>query len=536
MRRVSIFSASIVVLLLLSAPGCDRTREADGAAEAVTPAAEATGPASAETERESIHDRIVHIEPELITEIPDVPRLCGRLALTSHRIDVGDAELFVEEEGEGTPLVLINGGPGGTHHTFHPWFGRASEYARVIYYDQRGCGLSDREPGEDGYSVEQAVDDLDALRRGLGIDRWVVLGYSYGGLVAQLYNATYPEHLAGVVLLGASLATGGETGPSRQQMFLSERELKRRQEILREIRELADETGMSSRQQTRLLVYNNFINGDWKRQNYYKPSLERMAQIARYEWDHDDNFNGIVNRSGRGIDLAGAFDDNPVPTLILEGRWDLTWSEGKPGMLAELHPRAELVMFENAGHGIYDEEPDRFFNVLGRFIRELPEVPAEAVAGYAAKLPDWRAAGVADPDQALPGADWGWNSSRRLAARYTRDWLDQIDDARGLLRLGFALYDVENYDEAVLAFRRMERVADDAGERAYRAVALIWQAHMLDLLGRRDDAIATYRRAADMSLDDTWSHSQYGMRYSLSAYARERMTMPFERIENGDPS
>lgn len=91
---------------------------------------------------ESVLDKKVHVEPEIITTIPSVPRWCDRLNLKKQRITVGDAALYVEEEGKGTHLVLINGGPGGTHHYFHPWFSRAKKYARVIYYDQRGCGLS----------------------------------------------------------------------------------------------------------------------------------------------------------------------------------------------------------------------------------------------------------------------------------------------------------------------------------------------------------------------------------------------------------
>ena len=60
-------------------------------------------------------------------------------------------------------MVLLHGGPGGTHHYFHPTFSRAAEFSRVIYYDQRGCGLSDYAPGE-GYTIQQAADDIEALR------------------------------------------------------------------------------------------------------------------------------------------------------------------------------------------------------------------------------------------------------------------------------------------------------------------------------------------------------------------------------------
>jgi hypothetical protein len=121
---------------------------------------------------ETILDKKEHIEPTLILEVPSAPRWCGRLDLKLHRVSVGDGEctLYVEEEGRGTPLILINGGPGGTHHYFHPWFSRARKWARVIYYDQRGTGLSDFVPGK-GYSVEQAGPECRQVG-GPGILLW----------------------------------------------------------------------------------------------------------------------------------------------------------------------------------------------------------------------------------------------------------------------------------------------------------------------------------------------------------------------------
>ena len=87
-----------------------------------------------------------------------------------------------------------------------------------------------------------------------------------------------------------------------------------------------------------------------------------MAQIALYEWDHDENFNGRMNSSMARIDLTGAFEKNPVPTLILEGLWDLTWNEKKKEIFKKNHPHAQVVVFESSAHGIYDEEPDEFFS------------------------------------------------------------------------------------------------------------------------------------------------------------------------------
>jgi proline iminopeptidase len=485
--------------------------------------------------RESILDRVVYIESEIITVIPAVDRWCDRLKLKKHRINVGDAELYVEEEGKGTPLILINGGPGGTHHYFHPWFSLAKKYARVIYYDQRGCGLSDYKPGEDGYLVHQAVEDLDAIRKALNIDKWVLLGYSYGGFLAQFYSVNHPENVAGLILLGASPGMHVNTGRSRQNQYMSEGERARLKEIRKELQQLSKEKELPREKYIQLLLYNNFLNGDWKRQHFYKPSSERLSQIALYEWVHDVDFNGIMNRSQGTVDLTGAFEHNPIPTLILEGKWDLTWGEKKPETLKRNHPHAQMVIFENAGHGIYDEEPERFFAVLKDFIKNLPEVSKDDISSYKSSLGTWEKEVQSSPDRILGSFGWGWSSSQKIAKRYSREWLEMFDQLRSFMRTGFALYDVENYEEALFVFKRMETAADEQEEQNFVAVALIWQGHMLDLLGRREEAVKQYSLAAEMNIEDTWMHGQYDLKYSLSPYARERTGKPFERIDNRDP-
>jgi len=484
---------------------------------------------------ESIFDRVINIEPEIYTEIPEVPRWCGQLELKIQRINVGDCELYVEEEGEGTPLVLINGGPGGTHHYFHPWFSRTKKYARVIYYDQRGCGLSDYNPGESGYSVEQAVEDLDSIRKALNIDKWVVLGYSYGGFLAQYYTIHYPERVAGLVLMGASPGMWVEMERSRQQEFISDEERNRMREIRKELRKIAQENDWPPEKTLALLVYNNHLNGDWKRQNYYRPTREGLARMARYEWMHDqNNYRGMIFSSQYKVNLTGAFENCPVPTLITEGRWDLTWNTDKPEILHKNHPGSELVFFEKAGHGIYEEEPDKFFKVLKNFIKKLPDVSSSENNAYKEYLIEWDKKRKESFEYKIRSVGWGRSGSEKLAADYSREWLAQLKTSSHFYRSGFALYDVKNYEEALFIFEQMQAFMKEKEEKEYEAFALIWQGHMLDLLGKRKEAIACYTQVADMNIDESWQHSQYGLTYKLSPYARERMKTPFQRIENAD--
>ena len=327
------------------------------------------------TGRERAMDRIVHIEQGIIRDIPQVPRLCDSMAIQKGKIDIGGCNLYREQEGEGVPLVLINGGPGGTHHYFHPHFSRVKDFARIIYYDQRGCGLSDYKPDK-GYTVAQAVDDLDRLRQSLGIDRWVLLGFSYGGLLAQCYATKYSQNTKGLVLVGSSMGFL-DLSPSRDHEFISAQERQKLDQI-------RATPGLSMAQ----AVYNLHLNGDWKRQSYYRPSPEGLARMALYEWVQDKDF-GRSGPSENEVDLLGAFEGCPIPTLILEGKWDMSWSADKPQRFHKNHPNARLVIFNESAHSIFEDEPEAFFTELRRFLSGLSDVSDEAIKKWKQYLAEY---------------------------------------------------------------------------------------------------------------------------------------------------
>ena len=126
------------------------------------------------------------------------------------RIGIGDVRLFFDVEGaEFVPdgsemrkkptLCLMHGGPGFDHATLKPFFSRLSDIAQVIYYDHRGNGRSDRsEPGK--WPLTQWADDFAALCRTLEIDRPIVFGQSFGGMVAQAFALRHPDGLAKLIL------------------------------------------------------------------------------------------------------------------------------------------------------------------------------------------------------------------------------------------------------------------------------------------------------------------------------------------------
>jgi proline iminopeptidase len=319
-----------------------------------------------EPARESIFDKVVSIPKKLILDIPHLPPFCDEITdLKKGFIEVENGKLYYEEEGQGIPIVLINGGPGGTHHGFHPHFSRIKDSARIIYYDQRGTGKSSKDDTGKTYTIKQAVEDLESLRKALKIERWAVLGWSYGGLLGQCYALTYPEHCMGLVLVAAQHGLSDTTPKSdREQMFLSQAEL----DAIMNIQKKAGEGQMTSAQ----CIYNKFLAGDWKRQSFYKPTTEELIRKAFYECNPAPGFEELIRPEANKINLVGKFDNFEIPTLIIEAKWDLLWWDpDRAELISRNHPNAHVEIFEKSGHKIFADEPTKFFTLLKGFFCRL---------------------------------------------------------------------------------------------------------------------------------------------------------------------
>src|SRR5918911_4540047 len=106
----------------------------------------------------------------------------------------------VEEVGEGFPLIVLHGGPGLDHTTFRPWLDPLGDDFRLLYVDERGQGRSDRVDPET-LSVERFARDVDLLAEALGLERFALLGHSFGAIVTT-WHATELGTAAAYVISG----------------------------------------------------------------------------------------------------------------------------------------------------------------------------------------------------------------------------------------------------------------------------------------------------------------------------------------------
>jgi tetratricopeptide (TPR) repeat protein len=260
------------------------------------------------------------------------------------------------------------------------------------------------------------------------------------------------------------------------------------------------------------MLYNKDVNGDWKRQHYYKPTRAEFAREARYGCKYDPAFRRGIENDLQYLDLRVMFRDCPIPILVLEGRHDLTWGADKVAKFHSCFPGSRLVVFETSAHAPFADEPDTFFAVLREFLRQLPSPPAD-VTRWKRQIADRQAS----PEYLLATSRGGQASSEKIAGKYSIEWLPRLSDADALLRLGFALYDVKRYSDALKVFGRMQEVGDPG-------LALVWQGHMLDLLGQRTEAVAAYQKALAAGVKAR--HDQYGLVLN-KAYVEERLRSPF---------
>src|SRR5580692_10815197 len=136
---------------------------------------------------------------------PVEPYRTGRLRVSELH------DVYFEECGnpEGKPVVFLHGGPGFGTEPNHRRFWDPDRY-RIVLFDQRGCGKSTPHASLVDNTTWHLVDDIERLRRHLGIERWQVFGGSWGSTLALAYAETHPAHVTEMVLRGIFLLRKSE--------------------------------------------------------------------------------------------------------------------------------------------------------------------------------------------------------------------------------------------------------------------------------------------------------------------------------------
>jgi|HubBroStandDraft_2_1064218.scaffolds.fasta_scaffold121501_2 proline-specific peptidase len=262
----------------------------------------------------------------------------------------------------GVPLLCLHGGPGMPHDYLEPLAGLA-EARPVIFYDQLGCGRSDR-PGDDSlWILERFVEELAAVREALGLDRMHLFGNSWGGWLALQYVLDRRPSLDSLIL---------SSSPPSVSRWISDCAGLRAalDPAVQDVLDRHEASGYFSCPEYQWAI-TQFYRRHLCRADPWPDCLERTfagmgGDVYETMWGPSE-FGPVTGRLG-GWDVTGRLAEIAVPAaLVTGGRYD----EARPdhlAVLAEGISGAELVIFEQSSHLAFIEERERYLGVVADFL------------------------------------------------------------------------------------------------------------------------------------------------------------------------
>jgi proline iminopeptidase len=282
------------------------------------------------------------------------------------RAKIRDTELYFDVEGMGLvpeddrmreqPVAfLVHGGPGADHTGFKPTFSPLSQRMQLVYFDHRGQGRSAR-GAKSSYTLENNVEDLEALRQYLGLEKMIVIGASYGGMVALTYASRYPDRVSHLI---AIVTAADSRFLDRAQAILAERGTPEQQAIAQHLWQgtFADEAHL--REYFRLMQPLYSITTD---ANALPPKSWARSILSA------DAINNAFGGFLRSYDIRDQLPKITAPTLVIGARHDWICPPEFSEEIANAIPNADLRIFEHSGHAIRVDEPEALLDAIAGFI------------------------------------------------------------------------------------------------------------------------------------------------------------------------
>jgi len=268
-------------------------------------------------------------------------------------------------DGEGIPLLCLHGGPGFPHDYLEELEG-LGDRRRVVFYDQLGCGKSDRPDDMTLWEIDRFVEELAVVREALGLERLHLFGSSWGGMLALQYVLDRRPRLESLVLASSPAS-------SRRWTADCTRLLEAFPATMRETIRRHEAHGF-----TGCLKYSAALLP------YYKRHVCRLDPLPEYVHrtfaaiDRNPEVYFTMNGPSefhvvgtlKHWDIIHRLGEIRVPTLVTSGRYD----EATPLIAQTVHDGiagSRWVIFEESSHMAHAEEPERYMHVLDGFLTDV---------------------------------------------------------------------------------------------------------------------------------------------------------------------
>jgi proline iminopeptidase len=290
-----------------------------------------------------------------------------------------DIKLYHFASGEGKNVLVIHGGPGYPfRESIRALEALESQY-RFHYYDQRGCGESTRPidtfTSQNYYENTQVLErrlgltaqiaDIERIRQILGDEKITLIGHSFGGFLASLYAAEFPEHVDGLVLIAP--ATLLVMPQDESDLFdsiadnLSDEEL---DEYYLFVEEYFNFRDIFDKSEADLMKMQTELGNYYQRAIGTEPIIPQGKAGGWMVW-------AMYFSMGQRYDYRDALKVVSAPVLVLHGADDLQ-SETASRIYSDAFPNTQFEVIENAAHIMFEDQPDQFVSLLEGFLERIP--------------------------------------------------------------------------------------------------------------------------------------------------------------------
>ncbi|QOR64624.1 proline iminopeptidase-family hydrolase [Cytobacillus suaedae] len=262
-----------------------------------------------------------------------------------------------------TPVIVLHGGPGSSHYSLQG-LRILSEDRPVIFYDQLGCGKSDRPTDTSLWTLDRFVEELGQIRKVLNLEEFHILGHSWGTTLAAAYYLQKPEGVKSIIFSSPCLSAPLWAEDQEENRKLLPPEV---QETLTRCEE--NETTDSEEYKEATTIFNqHFVC----RLDPFPEFLKQGAHFKNPEvynimWGPSE-FH--VTGNLKDFDCTGELKDIAVPTLYTCGRYDEATPKSTE-YFSSLTPNGKFHVFEQSAHMPYIEEREEYVRVIGGFLKSV---------------------------------------------------------------------------------------------------------------------------------------------------------------------
>ena len=277
-----------------------------------------------------------------------------------HTANVNDVKISYRVAGHGPILIVQSPGWGIGSTYLQRTLAPLERNFTLIYLDTRGSGKSTRPAQPENMSTLDMADDLEALRKFLGLPKIAVFGHSHGGEIAAAFAAKNPGHVSHLILVDSSLPKNPDPDDDAKTNEIYDR-LSKDARLIDAVKAVRDPTmpdtseGVVSMLQRMTPLYWH----DASKASALKdlPPIDAWAGAALSKADNQLKF-----------DLLSDLQRMAAPTLIVQGKEDYIVPAFSQDSFAKNIPHSRLVIFEQSGHFPWIEEPEKFFALVTSFL------------------------------------------------------------------------------------------------------------------------------------------------------------------------